>query len=168
MRCPHGMRGNPELGVVIANCSNCSADLREDREIFGYPSHVVCLLCWLDPPAPEDPIPVGGFIWTTSGENGYVDVPPTIAGCPECALGFRAEIVEWESESRKPTEDGVLLLPYCECECNANAPEFSDQRAKGDRWVISNVRISHEVHNSRIIPGIVLPASWGEMFKVAR
>jgi hypothetical protein len=65
--------------------------------------------------------------WISSSE--FLEVPAKVAVCPECGGKLRFEVTAWETENRKPIDDGIEI--DCENEPDADDPDYHD---KAHRW----------------------------------
>lgn len=59
-------------------------------------------------------------------EQKQFDVPEEIALCPECASRLNLEVIEWETETGTPTEEG------CYVGCNWEDEQLAEAEESGD------------------------------------
>lgn len=134
----------------MPSCTICTTPLSGGIDTFGHPESPLCVLCFMDPDRQTDDDP-GPFQWIDSSEK--VRVPKV--ECPDCHQLIRAEVDEWETDTRKPTEGGVLLW----CGCEAAGPVPGEERYHNAmKWVMRHVRVLPEP--VLMIPGMIVPKEW--------
>ena len=70
------------------------------------------------------------------GPEGF-DIPQDVAKCPECSAQLHVEFNEWETESGKPTYEGMDLC--CTEEDEEEYPESAHRHWQGEWQPVINV-----------------------------
>jgi len=88
------------------------------------------------------------------GAGEIIEVPPQVAKCPECGGKLLTQVCAWETETRKPSEEGVEV--DCENEADPDDPDYEDcaHRHWQGEWMPAVDRVTKWLQaNYRIIEG---------------